>query len=75
MGFWDDLVQESSFSKASGNALPYVVLQVTLKEKFFGTGSGNLAELESLINQQVQKGCDILPPPTLKLRGGGFLFE
>lgn len=34
----------------------YVVLQVTLKEKFIGTGSGNLTELENVINQQAAKG-------------------
>lgn len=56
MGFWEDLQRESSFSNASGNDLPYVVLQVTLKEKILGTGSGNLGELEKLINQQVTKG-------------------
>ena len=53
MGIWN---QESRFSTASGNALPSVVLQVTLKEKFFGTGSGNLADLEAVINDQVAKG-------------------
>ena len=46
----------SSFSGASGQQLQYVVMQVTLKEKFFGTGSGNLVELESVINQQAAKG-------------------
>ena len=56
MGFWEDLQRESSFSTASGNDLPYVVMQVTLKEKFFGTGSGNLDELEQVINGQVRKG-------------------
>lgn len=56
MGFWDDLAKESSFSGASGADLPYVVLQVTLKEKLFGTGSGNLSELENVINNQVKKG-------------------
>lgn len=56
MGFWEDLAKEYSFSGASGNDLPYVVLQVTLKEKFFGTGSGNLGELEQVINAQVKKG-------------------
>ena len=35
----------SRFSAASGGDLPYVVMQVTLKEKFFGTGSGNLTDL------------------------------
>lgn len=49
--------QASSFSTASGqNDLPYVVLQVTLKEKFIGTGSGNLTELERCINEQASKG-------------------
>ena len=56
MGFWDDTKKESSYSTASGQELPYVVLQVTLKEKFLGTGSGNLTELENVINEQVQKG-------------------
>lgn len=46
----------SSFSTASGQNLQYVVLQVTLKEKFFGTGSRNLTELEAIINSQTQKG-------------------
>ncbi len=56
MGFMDQLRQESSFSTASGQSYQYVVLQVTLKEKLFGTGSGNLTELESVINQQAKKG-------------------
>lgn len=30
--------------------MDYVVLQVVLKEKFIGTGSGNLPELEKVIN-------------------------
>jgi len=47
----------SSISEASGRSgLPYVVLQVTLKEKFLGTGSGNLTELEDVINAQARKG-------------------
>lgn len=57
MGFLNNIKQESSFSTASEtNGLHYVVLQVTLKEKFFGTGSGNLTELEDVINKQVSKG-------------------
>ena len=51
-----DLSNASTFSLASGKDLQYVVLQVTLKEKFFGTGSGNLTELENVINNQAQKG-------------------
>lgn len=56
MGLFDTLQQESSYSTASGGSYQYVVLQVTLKEKFLGTGSGNLTELETVINQQAQKG-------------------
>lgn len=46
----------STFSYASGKNYHYVVLQVTLKEKFFGTGSGNLSDLEEVINEQAEKG-------------------
>lgn len=57
MGFFDQMADESSYSRASGmENLHYVVLQVTLKEKLFGTGSGNLTELEDIINNQVRKG-------------------
>lgn len=56
MGFMDKVKEESSFSSASGNSAQYVVLQVTLKEKFIGTGSGNLTELEDVINKQASKG-------------------
>lgn len=34
----------------------YVVLQVTLKEKFWGTSSKNILELEEIINAQADKG-------------------
>lgn len=48
---------ESTYSTASGiDGLKYVVLQVTLKEKFLGTGSGNLSALESVLNEQAAKG-------------------
>ncbi|MED9968650.1 MAG: DUF4177 domain-containing protein [Ruminococcus sp.] len=53
MSNWND---QSRFSQASGQNLPYVVMQVTLKEKFFGTGSGNLTDLENVINAQVARG-------------------
>lgn len=49
-------LDSSTLSRASGADLDYVVLQVTLKEKFLGTGSGNLTELEKVINNQAQKG-------------------
>ena len=34
----------------------YVVLQVILREKLCGTGSGNLTELEKVINKQAAFG-------------------
>lgn len=39
---------------AKGQA--YVVLQVVLKEKLWGSGSGNLTELEGVINKQAALG-------------------
>ena len=36
--------------------MQYVVLKVTLKEKFIRTGSGNLKELENVINAQAAQG-------------------
>ena len=36
--------------------MQYVVLQVVLKEKFIGTGSGNLSQLEKVINDQASQG-------------------
>lgn len=57
MGLFEETKKASSFSTASEKQnLHYVVLQVTLKEKFIGTGSGNLSELESVINKQASKG-------------------
>ncbi len=57
MGFMDDVIRESTYSTASNNVgQKYIVLQVTLKEKFWGTGSGNLTELEQVINQQASLG-------------------
>ncbi len=51
-----DYNDTSTFSTASGKDLRYVVLQVTLKEKFMGTGSKNLTDLEAVINEQAAKG-------------------
>lgn len=56
MSFMDKVKEESTYSNASGLDKQYVVLQVTLKEKFIGTGSGNLTELENVINKQAAKG-------------------
>ncbi len=53
----------------------YVVLQVILKEKFFGTGSGNLTELEKVLNAQAAQGYRLHTISTAasgsKVFGGG----
>ena len=51
-----DFSDGSTFNFASGRRLKYVVIQVTLKEKLTGTGSGNLTELENVINHQASLG-------------------
>lgn len=60
MGLFSEKIEqakhEGSYSVASGKDYQYVVLQVTLKEKLIGTGSGNLTELENVINKQAAKG-------------------
>ncbi|WP_293010145.1 MULTISPECIES: DUF4177 domain-containing protein [unclassified Oscillibacter] len=73
MGFMDNARKESSYSVASGSDLPYVVLQVTLKEKFIGTGSGNLTELEHVINTQAAKGYRLHTISTASGQSGGLL--
>lgn len=50
----------------------YVVLQVTLKEKLFGTGSGNLTELEKVINNQDSKGYRLHTISTASAHSTGF---
>lgn len=52
----EELERESTYSVASGQDYHYVVLQVVLKEKLIGTGSGNLTQLEDVINKQAKKG-------------------
>ncbi len=42
--------------RPAAKGMSYVVLQVVLKEKFFGSGSGNLTELEHAINTQAAMG-------------------
>lgn len=53
--------------------MDYVVLQVILKEKFIGTGSGNLTELEKAINQQAAKGYRLHTISTTSSGSKGFL--
>lgn len=50
----------------------YVVLQVVLKEKFFGTGSGNLTELEKVINRQASLGYRLHTITTASSGSTGF---
>lgn len=57
------IVERIKADAASGSVLrpgtagmSYVVLQVILREKMWGSGSGNLTELESVINKQAMLG-------------------
>lgn len=50
----------------------YVVLQVTLKEKFLGTSSKNLQELENVINTQAAKGYRLHTITTTSANSTGF---
>ena len=50
----------------------YVVLQVTLKEKFIGTGSKNLSELEKIINEQAAKGYRLHTMSTASAQSTGW---
>lgn len=52
----------------------YVVLQVVLKEKLIGTGSGNLSELEKVINAQAAKGYRLHTITTSSSGSKGFQF-
>jgi hypothetical protein len=55
-----DRIQAEAVAGAQPHTAPksasYVVLQVILKEKLWGTGSGNLTELEKAINAQAALG-------------------
>lgn len=50
----------------------YVVLQVILKEKLWGTGSGNLPELEKAINRQAALGYRLHTITTASSGSKGF---
>lgn len=50
----------------------YVVLQVVLKEKLLGTGSGNLTELEQVINRQAALGYRLHTITTASSGSKGF---
>lgn len=53
----------------------YVVLQVVLTEKFFGTGSGvsSLTNLQKTINEQAAKGYRLHTISTTSCDSKGFL--
>ena len=51
----------------------YVVLQAVLKEKLIETGSGNLSELEKVINAQAVKGYRLHTITTSSSGSKGFL--
>lgn len=53
--------------------MKYIVLQVILKEKYIGTGSGNLTELENVINVQAEKGYRLHTITTASSGSKGFL--
>ncbi|CCG27420.1 TPA: DUF4177 domain-containing protein [Streptococcus pyogenes] len=72
MGFLDNVKEASTVSTASGENYEYVVLQVTLKEKLIGTGSGNLTELENVINKQAKKGYRLHTITTSNSGSKGF---
>lgn len=80
MGIMDKIKDEAASAiSASVDAVqsfssdrPYVVLQVTLKEKFIGTGSGNLTELENVINNQAAKGYRLHTISTTSGGSSGF---
>ena len=52
--------------------MSYVVLQVVLTEKFWGTGSGNLTELEKVINKQASLGYRLHTITTASSGSAGF---
>ncbi|MDY3869570.1 MAG: DUF4177 domain-containing protein [Pyramidobacter sp.] len=53
--------------------MEYVILQVVLKEKFLGTGSKNLTELEKVINAQAAKGYRLHTVTTASSGSTGLL--
>ncbi len=67
-------LDSSTYSTASGDkGLKYVVLQVTLKEKLIGTGSGNLSALEAVLNEQAAKEYRLHTIITASATSSGFL--
>ncbi len=58
--------------RPAATGMNYVVLQVVLKEKFWGSGSGNLTELEHAINAQAALGYRLHTISTASSGSTGF---
>lgn len=75
-GVSPDGIESSSTSPAptdsSSAGQPYVVLQVTLKERFWDSGSVNLTELERTINAQAALGYRLHTISTSTSQTTGF---
>ncbi|TXJ05403.1 MAG: DUF2510 domain-containing protein [Aeromicrobium sp.] len=74
-GFIEGLKAEATAAaqpRPAPEGAQYVVLQVVLKEKFLGTGSGNIAELEHAINAQAAMGYRLHTISTSSSGSTGF---
>lgn len=71
--FVDFYVCYTLISRQMEVTIMYVVLQVTLKEKFIGTSSKNLTELEKVINTQAKKGYRLHTISTASAHSGGLM--
>lgn len=58
--------------RPAASGASYVVLQVVLKEKLWGSGSGNLTELEKAINAQAALGYRLHTISTSSSGSTGF---
>ncbi|MDQ0725316.1 DUF2510 domain-containing protein [Microbacterium sp. W4I20] len=58
--------------RPAATGMSYVVLQVVLKEKMWGSGSGNLTELERAINAQAALGYRLHTITTASSGSAGF---
>lgn len=75
----DGMIQRIQADAVSGaqprpaaNGMSYVVLQVVLKEKMWGSGSNNLTELEHAINTQAALGYRLHTITTASSGSAGF---
>ena len=68
----EDSASAGAHPRPAAQGASYVVLQVILKEKFFGTGSGNLTELEGVLNAQASLGYRLHTITTASSGSKGF---